>query len=240
MSLARAFKDWPDIVAALPTALLYYLASPSAPAWLRDDIIARVNSGERLDAALVREMVLAARKQGRGRRAVKVRAGPKEDTVSFSPVEQTKRIARSSSMKTDLDVPAEADEPVAEQAGGRKVVKAEEPQDDRADPKEDTVSFSPVEQTKRIARLSPMKTDRDDPAEAHEPVAEQAARSLLDRVELARADLAEEDDPAADAAARSLLACFKRAEAMRLLDAIETAGLEQVRQRVKALAAPYD
>jgi hypothetical protein len=34
-----------------------------------------------------------------------------------------------------------------------------------------------------------------------------------------------------------LLACFGRTEAIRLLDVIETAGLEQVRQRVKALAA---
>jgi hypothetical protein len=197
--------------AALPTALLYYLASPSAPAGLRDDIVARVNSGERLDAALVREMVLAARKQGRGRTVVKVRASPKEDTVSFSPVEQTTRNGRSSSMKTDRDDPADAHEPVAEQAGGRKALKVEGPQDDRVGPKEDTVSFSPVEQTKRNGRSSSMKTDRDEAV-----------------------------DPAADAAARSLLACFKRTEAMRLLDAIETAGLEQVRQRVKALAAPYD
>jgi hypothetical protein len=137
MSLARAFKDWPDIVAALPTALLYYLASPSAPSGLRDDIVASISSGERVDAAQVREMVLAARKQGRGRRAVKVRAGPKEDTVSFSPVEQTRRNARSSPVKTDRDDPAET-EPAAEQAGGRKAVKVEGPQDDRAGPKEDS------------------------------------------------------------------------------------------------------
>jgi hypothetical protein len=236
MSLARSFKDRPAVVAALPTALLYYLASPSAPAWLRDDIVTSISSGERFDAAQMRDMVLAARKQGRGRRAAKVRAGPKEDTVSFSPVEQTTRNAWSSSMKTDRDDPAEADEPVAEQAGGRKAEKAEEPEDDRADPKEDTVSFSPVEQTKS----SPVKTDREDPAEAHEPVAEQAARSMLDGFEHARADPTEAVDRAADAAARSLLSHFKRTDAIRLLDVIETVGLEQVRQRLKAFAAPYD
>jgi hypothetical protein len=236
MSLARSFKDRPDVVAALPTGLLHFLASPSAPAWLRDDIVAPVKSGERLDAAHLREMVLAAREQGRGRKAAKVRAGPKEDTVSISPVEQTTRIARSSPLKTDRDDPAEAHEPVAEQAGDRKAEKAQEPEDDRADPKEDTVSFSPVEQTKS----SPVKTDRDDPAEAHEPVAEQAARSMLDGFELARADPGEADDRAADVAARSLLSCFERTDAIRFLDVIETVGLEQLKQRVKAFAAPYD
>ncbi|MDF3060575.1 MAG: hypothetical protein K0S06_684, partial [Microvirga sp.] len=89
-------------------------------------------------------------------------------------------------------------------------------------------------------KSSPVKTDREDPAEAHEPVAEQAARSMLDGFEHARADPTEAVDRAADAAARSLLSHFKRTDAIRLLDVIETVGLEQVRQRLKAFAAPYD
>ncbi|WP_262299022.1 DUF3102 domain-containing protein [Microvirga sesbaniae] len=61
MSVARAFADDLEIAASLPLTALYLLASRSTPARFRDEVIASLRSGQRVDPARLPDMLRAAK-----------------------------------------------------------------------------------------------------------------------------------------------------------------------------------
>ena len=65
MSAAAAFHDKCELVSYLPPSELYALAAPSTPAHVRQDLLQRLEAGERLSPTIVRAMVRRAKQEGR-------------------------------------------------------------------------------------------------------------------------------------------------------------------------------
>lgn len=62
MAAAREFGDHPAVVAVLPPGTVYALAAPSTPETIRQDVIRRVEEGERPEPAAIRETITAAKR----------------------------------------------------------------------------------------------------------------------------------------------------------------------------------
>jgi hypothetical protein len=65
MQAARAFDGKSEIVSHLPQALIYRLAAPATPAPLREELVRRFESGERIHAGEVEGLIKAARQSER-------------------------------------------------------------------------------------------------------------------------------------------------------------------------------
>lgn len=62
MGAAAVFSDKSDIVSVLPPSAVYALSAPSTPAPVREEVVRRLEAGERLPADDVRDMVRAAKR----------------------------------------------------------------------------------------------------------------------------------------------------------------------------------
>jgi len=65
MGAAEAFGGKSDTVSELPPTMIYALASPSTPPAVRDEIVRKLDSGERLDPATIRDSIAEARAKTR-------------------------------------------------------------------------------------------------------------------------------------------------------------------------------
>jgi Protein of unknown function (DUF3102) len=65
MQTARAFGEKSEIISYLPQALVYQLAAPSTPAPIRDEIVKRFDSGERIHANEIQYALKETRKAER-------------------------------------------------------------------------------------------------------------------------------------------------------------------------------
>jgi hypothetical protein len=68
MDVAAKFGDKSDIVSVLPPTTLYDLAAASTPAPVREEVVHRLEAGERLDPHAVNHMVRTAREAARQER----------------------------------------------------------------------------------------------------------------------------------------------------------------------------
>lgn len=70
MNVAAELGDKSDIVSVLPPTALYQLTAPSTPAPVREEVVKRIEAGERLDPAAVDRMVHAAKQEARQDRMI--------------------------------------------------------------------------------------------------------------------------------------------------------------------------
>lgn len=68
MLAARQFGDHPAVVAVLPPGVVYALAAPSTPETIRQDVIRRIEDGERPKPETIRETITAAKRAKRERK----------------------------------------------------------------------------------------------------------------------------------------------------------------------------
>lgn len=79
MATAREFGDHPLVVAVLPPGTFYKLAAPSTPETIRQDVIRRIEEGERPEPAKILSTISEAKQADRDRRDAERKAQAQSD-----------------------------------------------------------------------------------------------------------------------------------------------------------------